>query len=71
MKKVMGLSLVLLTGLICLAQVKVEKATPTYKNIHSKAILVDTHNDFLSQAMDYGVALDQDLRGKTHSDLKR
>jgi membrane dipeptidase len=71
MKKVMGLSLVLLTGLTCLAQVKVEKATQTYKNIHSKAILVDTHNDFLSQAMDYGVALDQNLLGKTHSDLKR
>jgi membrane dipeptidase len=71
MKKVMGLGLVLLTGLTCLAQVKVEKASQTYKNIHSKAILVDTHNDFLSQAMDYGVALDQDLRGKTHSDLKR
>lgn len=71
MKKVMSLAVVLLTGLTCLAQGKVEKTSPTYKKIHSKAILVDTHNDFLSQAMDYGVAFDQDLRGKTHSDLKR
>lgn len=71
MKKVMSLGMVLLTGLTCLAQGKDEKASQTYKNIHSKAILVDTHNDFLSQAMDYGVAFDQDLRGKTHSDLKR
>jgi membrane dipeptidase len=71
MKKVMSLGVVLLSGLTCLAQGKVEKASQTYKNIHSKAILVDTHNDFLSQAMDYGVAFDQDLRGKTHSDLKR
>jgi hypothetical protein len=37
----MGLGVLLLTGLTCLAQGKVEKASQTYKNIHSKAILVD------------------------------
>lgn len=71
MRKVMNLAVVLLSGLTCLAQGKVEKARQSYNDIHNKAILIDTHNDFLSQTMDYGFAFDQDLRGKTHSDLKR
>lgn len=43
----------------------------TARKIHEKAILVDTHNDFLTQTMQYGYLLDNDLRGKTHSDLAR
>ncbi|MEP6713218.1 MAG: dipeptidase [Ferruginibacter sp.] len=43
----------------------------TYQDIHKDAILVDTHNDFLTQVMDHGYALDTDLNGKTHSDLTR
>jgi membrane dipeptidase len=43
----------------------------SYKKIHADAILVDTHNDILSQATDYGYILDRDLRGKTHTDLAR
>ncbi|TDO93995.1 dipeptidase [Flavobacterium sp. 245] len=42
-----------------------------YSKIHQKAILVDTHNDFLTKVMQYNFALDSDLRGKTHSDLTR
>ncbi|MEP7323830.1 MAG: dipeptidase [Saprospiraceae bacterium] len=42
-----------------------------YKKIHSKAVLVDTHNDILMKAVDNGMVFDQDLRGKTHSDLAR
>lgn len=57
----------LLIGLIfsqpCLAQ--------SYQKIHNKAILVDTHNDILMKAVDQGISFDQDLRGKTHSDLAR
>ena len=43
----------------------------SYKKIHDKAILVDTHNDILMRSVDLGVVFDQDLIGKTHSDLAR
>jgi len=43
----------------------------TYQAIHKKAILIDTHNDFLTKTMQYEYALDADLKGKTHSDLTR
>ena len=42
-----------------------------YQKIHSKAILVDTHNDFLTQTMEKNFVFDTDLKGKTHSDLNR
>ena len=43
----------------------------SYKKIHAKAIVVDTHNDILMKAADKGIVFDQDLSGKTHSDLVR
>ena len=43
----------------------------TYMDVHNKAILIDTHNDFLTKTMQYGYELDADLTGKTHSDLAR
>ncbi|MDR6843625.1 dipeptidase [Flavobacterium granuli] len=43
----------------------------SYEKIHSDAIMVDTHNDFLSKTIDYGYLFDADLKGKTHSDLAR
>jgi len=43
----------------------------SYEKIHSDAIMVDTHNDFLSKTTDLGYVFDTDLRGKTHSDLVR
>ncbi len=43
----------------------------SYKKIHRKAIVVDTHNDILMKAADEGMVFDQDLTGKTHSDLAR
>jgi membrane dipeptidase len=43
----------------------------SYKKIHADAIVVDSHNDFLSQTTDYGYILDTDLRGKTQTDLAR
>ena len=42
-----------------------------YQKIHDKAILVDTHNDFLTQTMEKNFVFDTDLKGKTHSDLNR
>jgi membrane dipeptidase len=41
------------------------------KKIHRAAILVDTHNDFPSAAIEKKVSLDQSLKGRTHSDLQR
>lgn len=43
----------------------------SYQKIHSKAVVVDTHNDILMKAADAGSVFDQDLTGKTHSDLAR
>lgn len=41
------------------------------KKIHFNAILVDTHNDFLSKAVENHVVFDSDLKGITQTDLKR
>ena len=42
-----------------------------YQKTHNKAILVDTHNDFLTQTMEKNFVFDTDLKGKTHCDLNR
>lgn len=41
------------------------------KNFHENSILVDTHNDVLSSATLKGMLIEEDLSGKTHSDLAR
>ncbi len=46
-------------------------AGQSYEKIHFNSILVDTHNDFLSKAVESQVVFDTDLKGITHSDLKR
>ncbi|MEO6813337.1 MAG: dipeptidase [Ginsengibacter sp.] len=42
-----------------------------YKKIHAEAIVCDTHNDIISACIERGYRFDEDLRGKTHSDLNR
>lgn len=42
-----------------------------YKKVHKRAIMVDSHNDILTASIEKNVQMDQDLKGKTHSDLKR
>jgi len=43
-----------------------------YRVLHAKAIVVDTHNDVLSEAViGRGLDFSTDLTGKTHSDLGR
>jgi membrane dipeptidase len=42
-----------------------------YKKIHRSSVLVDTHNDIPSSAIEKKVAFDTDLKGQTHSDLNR
>ncbi|MCX6264305.1 MAG: dipeptidase [Bacteroidetes bacterium] len=39
--------------------------------IHKKAIVVDTHNDILTASIEKKVSMDDNLKGKTHSDLQR
>ena len=46
-------------------------SSQSYKKLHSKLIVVDTHNDFPSAAIEKAVGFDSDLKGKTHSDLSR
>jgi membrane dipeptidase len=43
----------------------------SYKKLHQKSIVVDTHNDIINKCLDRGYSFDQDLTGKTHSDLQR
>ena len=43
----------------------------SYKKLHSKAIVADTHNDIIETCFNKKYSFDQDLRGKTHSDLQR
>ncbi len=43
----------------------------TGQKIHDKAIVIDTHNDFPTTAIEKNLSLDQSLKGKTHSDLQR
>lgn len=58
---------IILFGLIATLQLSAQN----YQKIHSKAILVDTHNDFLTQTMEKNFVFDTNLKGKTHSDLNR
>jgi membrane dipeptidase len=43
----------------------------SWKRLHFHSLVVDTHNDILSTALDKNLNIDQDLKGKTQSDLKR
>lgn len=42
-----------------------------FQKIHDKAVVVDSHNDILTACMEKKVSMDADLKGRTHSDLKR
>ena len=61
--KPVSLFIALLFTQLCIAQ--------SYQRIHRDAILIDTHNDILTKAVDEGAMMDRDLSGKTHSDLGR
>jgi Zn-dependent dipeptidase, microsomal dipeptidase homolog len=63
MKKIYWLSLLLLNAYLLDAQ--------SYRKLHFRSTVVDTHNDILTTAISKGYSFDQDLTGKTHSDLAR
>ena len=64
--KIMRYSLILLFVFI---QGSIRAQSP--EKIHFDAILVDTHNDFLSKAVEDHVVFDTNLKGITQSDLLR
>ncbi|MEO7264695.1 MAG: membrane dipeptidase, partial [Ferruginibacter sp.] len=43
----------------------------SYKKLHFKSLVVDTHNDILNASFKNELVIDQNLKGKTHSDLNR
>jgi len=43
----------------------------SYKSFHNNAVVIDTHNDLISKCIEDGYSIDQNLTGKTHSDLQR
>ena len=58
---------------ICLLLLVIPGFIPAqnYHKIHAKAIMVDSHNDILTACIEKKVSMDNDLKGRTHSDLKR
>lgn len=59
------------TGFLLLLLVSQDTSSQEKNPVHFKSILVDTHNDFPSTALEQRVSFDQSLKGKTHSDLER
>jgi len=43
----------------------------SYQKIHNKAVVIDTHNDVLSTITMKGLDIENDLTGKSHSDIAR
>lgn len=43
----------------------------SYQTVHNKAVLIDTHNDMLADVIMKGMNIDNDLTGKSHSDIAR
>ena len=43
----------------------------SYRKIHKQAVVCDTHNDIISTCIEKGYLFDQDLSGKTQTDLNR
>lgn len=59
--------------LVCLLSIAcyLPASAQDYNKLHFRSIVVDTHNDILTTAIDKKVSIDQDLTGITHSDLQR
>lgn len=45
--------------------------TFSQSRFHKRALLIDTHNDFISVSLNNKIAFDTDLSTRTHSDLQR
>ena len=56
---------------LCILLIPICVQAQNYQKIHAKAILVDSHNDILTACIEKKVSMDDDLKGKTQSDLIR
>jgi membrane dipeptidase len=56
---------------ICFLMLPLATLAQSDERLHEKALVVDTHNDVLSSATMNGLNIEDDLSGKTHSDLAR
>lgn len=63
MRRIISLSAALI---IC-----IQLPAQNWKDLHFGSVVVDTHNDILTTAIEKGYSFDQNLKGKTHSDLAR
>jgi membrane dipeptidase len=62
----------ILSVVICASLFVIQCAeAQSYKSLHKKSIVIDTHNDFISTGIEKNKSFDQDLKGITHSDLNR
>src|SRR5687768_9002176 len=43
----------------------------SFQRIHKKAVVIDSHNDILTQSIEKDLVFDTNLKGKSHSDLSR
>ena len=60
------------TSSLCLALTLLITAhAQQYKKLHFRSLVVDTHNDILTTAVDKHYSIDENLTGKTNSDLQR
>ncbi|MER3464917.1 MAG: membrane dipeptidase [Chitinophagaceae bacterium] len=59
----------LLLSLLC--SLSLAGFSQSYQAIHNNAIVIDTHNDVLSEVIMKGMNIDVDLTGKAHSDIAR
>lgn len=57
--------------ILCAVIFLVNVHAQSYKKLHFNSIVCDTHNDILSTCIEKGYRFDEDLTGKTHSDLNR
>jgi len=58
-------------GIIACVSFLIGAQAQSYRKIHFKSILCDTHNDIISTCLEKGYRFDENLAGKTHSDLTR
>lgn len=60
-----------LLGSILLLAGYVNSHAQNFQRLHKKAIVIDTHNDFISTGIEKNKSFDMELKGITHSDLNR
>jgi membrane dipeptidase len=58
-------------SILCLLILPLDAFTQSYEKIHQDAIVTDTHNDVLTTITMNGMNIENDLTGKSHSDIAR